>query len=60
MLYPAKPPILYSSVADPDTDPPDPHVFRPRGSRSGSISQRDMEPDPNPAPDPDPSTIKQK
>jgi hypothetical protein len=32
------------SVADPylypDLDPPDPHVFRPPGSGSGSISQR--------------------
>jgi hypothetical protein len=30
--------ILTGSVADPD--PPDPHVFGPPGSRSGSTSQR--------------------
>ncbi len=29
---------IFSSVADPD--PPDPHVFGPPGSGSGSISQR--------------------
>jgi hypothetical protein len=29
-----------SSVADPDPDPPDSHVFGPPGSVSGSISQR--------------------
>ncbi len=28
------------SVADPDPDPPDSHVFGPPGSRSGSISQK--------------------
>jgi hypothetical protein len=27
-------------VADPNPDPPDPHVFGPPGSRSGSISQK--------------------
>jgi hypothetical protein len=29
---------VYTSVADPDPDTPDPHVFEPPGS--GSISQR--------------------
>jgi hypothetical protein len=35
-------PCLISSVADPDPNPdsPDPHVFGPHGSGSGSISQR--------------------
>jgi hypothetical protein len=28
-----------SSVADPNPDPPDPHVFEPPGSESGSIIQ---------------------
>jgi hypothetical protein len=28
-----------NSVADPNPDPPDPHVFGPPGSGSGSISQ---------------------
>ncbi len=35
---------FYISVADPDPnpdlDPPDPHVFSPPGSASGSTSQR--------------------
>ncbi len=31
--------IVIDSVADPDPDPPDPHVFGPPGSWSGSISQ---------------------
>ena len=32
--------LLTASVPDPDLDPPDPLVFGPPGSRSGSISQR--------------------
>jgi len=28
--------FLCSSAVDPDPDPPDPHVFGPPGSRSGS------------------------
>jgi hypothetical protein len=32
--------IPKSSVADPDPDPADPHVFGPPGSGSGSTSQR--------------------
>jgi hypothetical protein len=43
--------IVLSSVADPDPDSPDPHVFGPPSSRSGSISQ---------GYDPDPSIIKQR
>jgi hypothetical protein len=31
--------VLFS-VADPDLDPPDPHVFGPPGSGTGSTSQR--------------------
>ncbi len=31
---------FWSSVADSDPNPPDPHVFGPPGSGSGSISQR--------------------
>jgi hypothetical protein len=33
---------ILTSVADPDPnpDPPDPHVFGPPGSRSGSICER--------------------
>ena len=42
------------SVADPNPDPPDPRVFGPPGSGSGSISQR------YPDPGLDPSIIKQK
>jgi hypothetical protein len=38
---------LLSSVADPDPDPPDPHVFGPPGS--GFTSQRGMDPDPDPS-----------
>ncbi len=30
---------VFFSVADPNLDPPDPHVFGPPGSGSGSISQ---------------------
>jgi hypothetical protein len=33
------------SDPEPDTDPQDPHVFGPPGSRSGSISQRGTDPD---------------
>jgi hypothetical protein len=36
---------LFSSVADPNPDPPDPRVFGPPGSGSGSTSQR-YDPDP--------------
>ncbi len=32
--------IVPDSVADSDPDPPDPHVFGPPGSESGSICQR--------------------
>jgi hypothetical protein len=31
---------LQINVVDPDLDPPDPHVFGPPGSGSGSTSQR--------------------
>ncbi len=50
----AETPIIKSSVPDPD--PPDPHVFGPPGTETGSISQslRGMDPDP----DPDPSISK--
>jgi hypothetical protein len=34
------PAFLVGSVADPDPDPKDPHVFGPPGSGSGSTSQR--------------------
>jgi hypothetical protein len=34
------PPLGVACVADPDPDPPDPHVFGPPGSGYGSISQR--------------------
>jgi hypothetical protein len=39
-LYPTVYRTLYTSVADPDPNPPDLYVFRPPGSGSGSISQR--------------------
>ncbi len=39
---------LCTSVADPD--PPDPHVFWPPGSGSGSTCHRGMDPDPSPYP----------
>jgi hypothetical protein len=32
--------MMFSNVADPDPDLPDPHVLGPPGSGSGSISQR--------------------
>jgi hypothetical protein len=51
--------ILLGSVADPDPNAdPNPHVFGPPGSGSGSVSQR-SDPDPALDPDSDPSIIKQ-
>jgi hypothetical protein len=32
--------MVLASVPDPEPDPPDPHVFGPSGSVSGSTSQR--------------------
>jgi hypothetical protein len=39
-VYPTQSVTHSVAVADPDLDSPDPHVFRPYGSGSVSISQR--------------------
>ncbi len=39
----ASDPRLWSSVPDPNPDPPDPHVFGPPGSGSGSISKKNLD-----------------
>jgi hypothetical protein len=40
ILWSAQNLAVECSVVDPDPDPPDPHVFGPLGSGSGSTSQR--------------------
>ncbi len=52
--------ILFGSVADPDPDPPDPHVFGPPGSRSISQKYGSGSGFGCGSPDPDPSIIMQK